>query len=469
VARQRDLSELIGDSIPGAERLNFSDALQHWEGRFHHITLEDRNLPAIAEKRVLKCKTKAARDELNAAFEQTAKVRESVMNVLLTSEGDLWKRQRKLMAQAFTPKRIRSYAETMVAVTDQGLPWQRGDVVNIHDEMSRITMAVVAKVLFGTGLSHADVERVHGAMEVINEYYANSPEAIFRIPPRIPTPRNVRLRRAVKQIDEVIYRLIEQKRSEGLGDDLLSTLLMACDEGGQGMTDQQLRDEAVTLFLAGHETTALALAHTLYLISKYPEVERRLTEEIDQVLGGALASHEDVKRLPYTSRVIKEGMRLYPPAWTTGRAALEDVEIGGYLIPKGAQLLMAQWIVHRDPRYYPNPEAFDPDRWLAPEMEDLPRYAFFPFGGGPRVCIGNHFATMEATLLLVTIVQRYHLELLPGQSLALAPSVTLRPKGSGLRMRVSPRPEGSWFKTRDARTAQGNARPDLHRPRGTAG
>ncbi len=359
---------------------------------------------------------------------------------LLTSDGDLWKRQRKLMAQAFTPRRIRSYADTMVDVVQSELHWRADEVINIHDEMSRLTMEVVARVLFGTGLDARDIERVHTAMETINEYYANSPEAVFRVPTQVPTPRNIRLRRAVQQIDEVVYRMIARKRAEGLGDDLLSTLIAACDDGGQGMTDQQLRDEAVTLFLAGHETTALNLAHTIYLISKYPEVERTLLAELDGVLDGRSVTQDDLKQLPYADRVLKEGLRLYPPAWTTGRAALEDVELGGHQIPKGAQLLFSQWIVHRDPRYYPNPEAFDPDRWLAPEMKSLPRYAFFPFGGGPRVCIGNHFATMEATLLLVTIMQRYHLELLPEQRLEVAPSVTLRPKGPGLKMRVRPRP-----------------------------
>lgn len=359
---------------------------------------------------------------------------------LLTSDGELWKRQRKLMAQAFTPRRIRSYADTMVEVVQSELQWRTNDVINIHDEMSRLTMEVVARVLFGTGLDARDIERVHAAMVVINAYYANSPEAVLRIPTKVPTPRNLRLRQAVQHIDEVVYRMIARKRDEGLGDDLLSTLIAACDDGGQGMTDQQLRDEAVTLFLAGHETTALALAHTIYLISKYPDVERKLTDELHTVLGDRAATQDDLKQLPYTERVIKEGLRLYPPAWTTGREALEDVELGGHRIPKGAQLLMSQWIVHRDPRYYPNPEAFDPDRWLAPEMKSLPRYAFFPFGGGPRVCIGNHFATMEATLLLVTILQRYHLELLPEQRLEVAPSVTLRPKGPGLEMRVRARP-----------------------------
>lgn len=356
---------------------------------------------------------------------------------LLTSDGELWKRQRKLMAQAFTPKRIDGYAETMVEVTDRGLPWRDGEEIDIHAEMSRVTMEVVAKVLFGTGMSRQDVALVRDSMETVAEFYANSPEAMTKLAGWVPTPRNLRLNAAVERIDGLLYRIIGERRGSGeRKDDLLGTLVAACDEGGEGMTDQQLRDEAITLFLAGHETTALALAHTLYAVSKHPEVERRLIAEIDEVLGGRLPTTADVKRLGYVERVIKEGMRLYPPVWTTGREVSEEVTIGGYRIPARSQLLMSEWIVHRDPRWFPNPEAFDPDRWE--QADDLPRYAYFPFGGGPRVCIGNHFAMMEAILIMAVVMQRYHLELLPGQQLELVPSVTLRAK-RGMRMRVTER------------------------------
>ena len=357
---------------------------------------------------------------------------------LLTSDGELWKRQRKLMAQAFTPKRIAEYASTMVEVADDGLSWSAGEVVDVHAEMSRITMEVVARVLFGTGIGPEDVEQVHESMETVAEFYASSPEAVLKLPGWVPTPRNVRVNAAVRRIDELIYRIIADRRGGPPRHDLLGTLLAACDDGGRGMSDKQLRDEAITLFLAGHETTALALAHTLYLVSKHPEVERRLADEVAGVLGGRRPSMRDVQALAYTTRVIKEGMRLYPPAWTTGREATEDVVIGGYRIPKGAQLLIAQWVVHRDPRWFPNPEAFDPDRWGQARAADLPRYAYFPFGGGPRVCIGNHFAMMEAILILAVAMQRYHFELVPDQTLKLAPSVTLRPK-KGVRAVVKHR------------------------------
>ncbi|MBX3275516.1 MAG: cytochrome P450 [Sandaracinaceae bacterium] len=355
---------------------------------------------------------------------------------LLTSDGELWRRQRKLMSVAFTPKKIHGYAETMVRVGADALaPWRDGMEINVHAEMSRLTMEVVAEVLFGTGVTKADVETVSHAMEVINDYYANSPEAVVMLPEWVPTPRHLRMRRAVESIDAVLFRIIAARRASGeVKADLLGTLLAAQDDEGAGMTDRQLRDEAVTLFLAGHETTALALAHTLYLLSKYPDVARRVRAELAETVGDRRPGADDVKRLVYTGWVLKESMRLYPPAWTTGREATEDLELGGYHIPKGAQLLFSQWVVHRDPRWFPNPEAFDPERWR--DEASLPRYAYFPFGGGPRTCIGNHFAMMEATLLLALVVQRYRVDLLPGERLMLRPSVTLRQKGPGLRARI---------------------------------
>lgn len=356
---------------------------------------------------------------------------------LLTSDGDLWKRQRKLMAQAFTPKRIAEYASAMVRVTDRAVAsWRHGEEINLHEAMSRVTMEVVADVLFGASISASDVETVRESMETINEFFANSPEAIAKLPGWVPTPRNRRFNRAVAHIDELIYSIIARRRAGEQRDDLLGTLLAAQDEGGAGMSDQQLRDEAITLFLAGHETTALALAHTLYLLSKHPVVERRLFAEVDGVLEGRLPAAEDVRALPYTDRVLKEAMRLYPPAWTIGREAAEDFELGGVHIPKGAQIMMSQWVVHRDPRWFPNPEGFDPDRWEPERAKALPRFAYFPFGAGPRICIGSHFAMMEATLILAMITQRYRIELLPNQRLELKPSVTLRQKGAGLRARV---------------------------------
>ena len=358
---------------------------------------------------------------------------------LLTSEGPLWKRQRKLMAQAFTPKRINTYAETMAAVTDRRAHWAEGQVIDLHAAMSRLAMEVVAAVLFGASVSASEVQVVRESMEVINDFYASSPEAILQVPAWVPTPRNREMSTAVKRIDGLIFDIIaKRRRSKERHDDLLGTLLDAVDDEGSAMTDQQLRDEAVTLFLAGHETTALALGYTLMLLAKHPEVERRLVEEVDRVLGGRLPNAEDSKALTYTRQVIEESMRLYPPAWTTGREVREEITVRGVTMPEGSQVITSQWIVHRDPRFFPDPEAFDPDRFEKARAKRLPKYAYFPFGGGPRTCIGNHFAMMEATLLLAIVMQRYHFELQPDQELRLKPSVTLHAE-KGIRATVKRR------------------------------
>jgi len=369
---------------------------------------------------------------------------------LLTSSGELWRRQRKLMAQAFTPRRIRDYGETMARVTASALRYADGEIINIHVEMARITMEVVAAVLFGATLRPSDLAMVGESLEVLNTFFANSPEAMLKVPAWVPTPLNRKVAAAVARLDGLIYAILAARRAERAQhsreaprearesekEDLLGVLLSAQDEGGATMSDRQLRDEAMTLFLAGHETTALALAYTFYLLSTHPAAEQRVREELDRVLGDRLPTAEDVKQLVFTERVLKESMRLSPPAWTTGRQAEADVVVGGYRVPKGSQLLLSQWIVHRDSRFFPDPEAFDPDRWLPERAKSLPKFAYFPFGGGPRVCIGNHFAMMEATLILAVVLKRYHLELLPGQPLGLKPSVTLRQQGPGLRMRA---------------------------------
>jgi cytochrome P450 len=361
---------------------------------------------------------------------------------LLTSEGELWKRQRKLAGAAFTPKRIKGYADAMAAVTARGLDrWTHGRTVNLHEEMSHLTMEVVADVLFGAGVTTEDVQTVAGTMEVFNDYFGRSLEA-FLLPPWAPTPRNRAMKEANARIDRLIYRLIDERRAEaqrGLArGDLLGALVAATDEAG-GMDDRQLRDEAVTLFLAGHETTALALTHALYLLGRHPEAEARALGELEAVLGGRLPTDADLPRLGYLDRVVKESMRLLPPAWVTGREAKEDVEVNGLSIAKGTQLLFAQWTVHRDPRWFADPEAFDPDRFLPERSKDRPRFAYFPFGGGPRVCIGNHFAMMEAVLMLAVLLPRFHVELLPHTRLDFAPAVTLRPAGAGLSVRLAAR------------------------------
>lgn len=373
---------------------------------------------------------------------------------LLTSDGDLWKRQRRLSATAFTPKRIRAYATSMARVTANGLGrLADGGEINLHEEMSHLTMEVVADVLFGANVGRAEAETVRETMHVFNDFFAQSPEAILRFPEWIRTPRNRAMTRATAAIDALVFRIIEARRSASKGaaeaaqdDDLLSALLGATDEDGSRMSDRQLRDEILTLFLAGHETTALALTHAIYLLAKHPEIEARALREIRHVLGDRMLTEEDVPKLVYVDRVVKESMRLYPPAWVTGREVARAFELPGrggspaVRVAEGTQIVMSQWLVHRDPRWFPNPEVFDPERFDPEHAKQRPRFSYFPFGGGPRVCIGNHFATLEANLMLAMTLQRYHFELLPFEELRFAPSVTLRPKGRGVRVRVSTRP-----------------------------
>ncbi|MBN8616707.1 MAG: cytochrome P450 [Deltaproteobacteria bacterium] len=365
---------------------------------------------------------------------------------LLTSDGDLWKRQRRLSSTAFTPKRIRGYAGTMSAVTDRGLARiEAGRVSRLHEEMSRLTMEVVAEVLFGAGITDEDVQTVSRSLGVLNSLLTNSLEAAVRLPAWIPTPNHRRAANALADVDRLVRRIIDDRRRSAVQrDDLLSHLLNAVDEDGSRMSDTQLRDETLTLFLAGHETTSLALTHALYLLGKHPDVLRRVHAEVDDVLRdgtGAprLPTEEDVPRLSLVERVIKEGMRLFPPAWIVGREVAKDIEIAGRRIEKGTQAMVSQWLTHRDPRWWPRPEAFDPDRFLPEIAKTRPRFAYFPFGGGPRVCIGNHFAMMEAILMLSLVVSRFEVELIPFSTLRHAPSITLQPADGGVRVRFVPR------------------------------
>jgi cytochrome P450 len=255
-------------------------------------------------------------------------------------------------------------------------------------------------------------------------------------------------------MDNTVYSIIAQHRANKVDSgDLLSMLISARDEDGGRMSDQQLRDEVLTFLIAGHETTALTLTWTWHLLAQHPEVERKLHQELDRVLGGRVPEFADLPALTYTERVIKESMRLYPPAWSLARTVISDFELRGYRIPAGANVVMSQWIMHRHPSYFPEPEKFDPDRWSPEKAQKLPRFAYFPFGGGPRQCIGSSFAMMEATLLLATIAQRFRFRSVPDHPVVAIPSFTLRPK-YGMRMSVAGRPTVN----RNARELQSSAR-----------
>jgi cytochrome P450 len=357
---------------------------------------------------------------------------------LLTSEGDFWLRQRRLAQPAFHRARVVSYASTMVEYTQRLLEdWRGGEERDAHQEMMRLTLQIVAKTLFD-----ADVVReapdVGKSLELLLELGANFRRTLF-VPHWVPTPTNLRIKREIGMIEKILYRIISERRASGCDTgDLLSMLLHAQDEDGSRMTDQQLRDETITLFLAGHETTASTLSWAWWLLAQNPAVEAKLHAELDDVLGGRAPSLDDLSNLPYTGNVMTETLRLYPPAWGLARVAIEDHEIAGYPVKKGMGIAMAQWVVHRDTRWYDAPDEFRPERWEGDFLKRLPRFAYFPFGGGPRQCIGNAFATMEATLILATIAQRFRLHLLPDHPVVPLASITLRPR-YGVRVTLESR------------------------------
>ncbi|MGC1187044.1 MAG: cytochrome P450 [Candidatus Acidiferrales bacterium] len=372
--------------------------------------------------------------------------RELFGNGLLTSEGDSWLRQRRLIQPAFHRERIAAHAGTMI---EQGRrlveSWGDGETRDVHADLMRATLEIAGTTLFGTNVSDSDAERISIALNTLIRVNS-SPRRLFPLLRALPTRANRSYTRAVRQLDEVVYRIIARRRAE-LGEvridtardnDLLSMLLNARDEDGGRMTDLQLRDESTTLLLASHETTALALTWTLYLLAQHPEVADQLAGELESVLAGRLPSLDDVPRLAFTSKVLKESMRLYPPAWGVVRMCPAECVLGGYRIPKRASVILSQWVMHHDPRYFTDPALFNPSRWTESFERDLPRFAYFPFGGGPRLCIGAGFATMEATLVLAILAQRFRFHVDPTCEVVPRPSITLRPR-NGVRLRLEAR------------------------------
>ncbi len=365
-------------------------------------------------------------------------------NGLLTSEGDFWRRQRKLAQPAFHRERIAGYAQIMVDETRSYVAgWKAGETRDIHREMTRLTMPIALKTLFGSELEN--LERVSKSIELTQSHFQKWIHFFAMLPAWIPTPRLPELTRAVTELDAIVYKLIAHRRASGEDrGDLLSMLLRAQveevegenkSEIGEAMTDKQLRDEVLTLFLAGHETTALALTWTLYLLAQYPDVEAKLRAEVEAVLGNRPATAADKPNLKYAEQVIQESLRLYPPAWVMGRTPFEDCTINGHPVAQGSTIIISQWVAHRNPRFFPDPETFQPERWEGDFARALPKYAYFPFGGGPRVCIGNTFALMESVLVLATLLQSCRFQLVPGQNIVLQPAVTLRPR-DGIQMKL---------------------------------
>ncbi|HSG18685.1 MAG TPA: cytochrome P450 [Anaerolineae bacterium] len=364
---------------------------------------------------------------------------------LLLSNGDFHRQQRALIQPAFHARRVEAYGRTMVEHTQNMLAdWRPGQVLDIDREMMRLTMFIVAKTLFDADVSKT-AQRAGEAIQELQEAANLEYKRSFAIPMWLPTPNNRRIQRATAIVDEVVEGVIAERRAkasdgqvEDTGD-LLSMLLLAQTEDDRPMDDRQIRDEAVTLFAAGHETTSNALTWTWYFLAQHPDVEARLHAELQAVLNGRAPTVADLRDLPYTEMVLKESMRLRPPAWIlNGRTTLQETTIGGYTIPVGSTVFVSPYQLHRLPEYFPDPERFDPDRFSPENEKKLPRYAYLPFGAGPRICIGNAFAMMEARLILATVAQHFCLEMVPGQTAEMSPLITLAPAGS-LQMKATAR------------------------------
>ena len=354
---------------------------------------------------------------------------------LLTSEGEFHLRQRRLAQPAFHRERIAALGEQMVGFAAQTADsWRAGVEMDLPREMNRLTLAIAGKTLFGADVQ-AEADEIGSALTDALEAFKRLTNPLGPLLDKLPLPTTLRVRRASLRLDATIYRMIAARRASGEDrGDLLSMLLAARDEEGDGggMTDLQLRDEALTLFLAGHETTANALSWTWHLLAQHPDVEQTLHAELAAALAGRAPTADDLPRLPYTRAVLAESMRLYPPAWTIGREPKEDFDSGGYRVRAGTIVLVSPWLMHRDPRWWPDPLRFDPERWTPEREAEQPRFAYFPFGGGPRKCIGEGFAWTEGILVLATLAQRWKLRHAPDVEVGRQPLITLRP--TGLRM-----------------------------------
>ncbi|MFL6212053.1 MAG: cytochrome P450 [Pyrinomonadaceae bacterium] len=371
-----------------------------------------------------------------------AEGKSSIGNGLLISEGDFWRRQRRLAQPAFHRQRIAGFARIMTdsseAMLEAWRPFaQRGEPLNISAEMMRLTLRIVGLALFSTDLSQ-DTDTIGRSLAIAREHLIRRTWQPIRLPISIPTRRNRNYLQAIRAADTIIYGMIAERRRRRIDaadtDDLVTMLMRARDEEtGETMSDKQLRDEAMTIMVAGHETTALALSWTWYLLSRHTEVERKLHAELVAILDGRTPASEDIPQLKYTTMIIEEAMRLYPPAWVIARRAVNDDFVGGYRIEAKSEIILLPYVTHRHPDFWENAEDFDPERFSPGRSEGRPRYAYFPFGGGPRQCIGNNFAMMEAILVLATVAQKYRLRLVPEHPVEPEPSVTLHAR-HGIKM-----------------------------------
>lgn len=367
---------------------------------------------------------------------------------LLLSEGETWRKQRELAKPAFDPRRIASLSGVMTdhatAMVDE---WEDGDVRDVQLEMARVTVKIIVEAMFGASIDDERTRVVQENLEPLGKRFEPNPFR-FLVPDWAPTKENREYKQSIRVLEGVIDDIVAERTgteerpaaavADGLDEeapmDLLSVLLRAKKRGRQ--TDQQLRDEMMTMLLAGHDTTALTLTYTLYLLSQHPEAEAKVHEELEAVCGGETPTMADVRRFDYVERVLQEAMRLYPPVYVVFREPQVDVRLGGYRVPEGSAVMLPQWVVHRSPRWYDSPEKFDPDRWLPERRAGRPRFSYFPFGGGPRHCIGKQFSMLEAQLILGTVAQRYELEYVREKPFDLRGSLTMHPdEPMGMRLR----------------------------------
>lgn len=364
-------------------------------------------------------------------------------NGLLTSEGEFWKKQRRLAQPAFHRERLALLVDTMVDCVKEAdehlAPHTNGETVDIAKEMMAATLNIVARSMFSSDVKEF-IDIVGHEIEQANNFAINRINHPLTPPHWVPTPQNLRERRSIANLDKVMHAIIDGRRkTTERYDDLMAMLMEAVDEEtGERMSDLQLRDEAMTIFLAGHETTAVGMSWLWYLLDKNPAEQQKLFDEVDTVLQGRTPTLEDLQHLPFTKLVVDESMRLYPPAWIIGRKNIEDDEIGGYHIPKGNNITIPVVTIHRDPRIWEDPDTFKPERFKKENLKDKHRYAYFPFGGGQRQCIGNNFALMEMQLLTAMLAQKYRFKLVPGFEPEMDLLITLRPKG-GMLMTVEKR------------------------------
>ena len=392
-------------------------------------------------------------------------IRRGLGNGLATSENPLWRRQRKLMAHAFTPSHVQRYGDKMVdAAIGTVEQWSNGQTVDLYETTAEIALEAVSSALFDVSVRR-EAQNVFRSMNAIGDFFVEAFVSPIPLPVWWPSPRNIRFNRACKEMDSVLEGIVGQRRhdDEDRGD-LLSTLIRTVGDDGERMSDRQVRDECMTMLVAGHETSGLAFMYTFYLLARHPEIERRVRQEIQTVLNGRRVTASNLPLLPLTTYAIKEALRLYPPAWMTARVLLERAQIGDYSLPEGSALIFSPWVTHRDPDVFENPEAFDPDRWSPERSKGIPKFAFFPFGAGPRSCIGHHFATMELGLIVTTLLQRCSFELVSEEEVRLGVSVTLRPANAvEARVRILPNTD-SMLRTPRRRSQRPPIRMPSQRP-----